>query len=257
MDAPPLTIDFYYTPAPLPSSRTPDRTDRLRDLLSPAELARAERFHFAADRTSYIAAHALKRVVLAAKLGVEPAEIEFQTNRYEKPFVISPTPIHVSFNISHTRGMVCLSIGPLGELGTDVEPRSRSLTDGLLQRIATGRELTFLKSLPIEERAMRQIQLWTLKEAYVKAKGTGLSTPLESISIVSFDDPIQVDFVSPNLDLPDAWRFFSFQLNSGYQAAVAANCSSGIGRSFSDIVLTVHPPVSLVQLAESGGGFER
>jgi 4'-phosphopantetheinyl transferase len=156
------------------------------ELLSDDECARQARFHFAEDRRSYLAAHALTRSVLAPLLGVAPRELSFSIGEHGKPELIAAgSAPAVRFNLSHTRGLVACAVSLGRAVGVDVERIDRRVDiDKLSRSVFSETERTELMQFTAEEdKRQRFFQLWTVKEAYIKAVGRGLSLPLRSISV--------------------------------------------------------------------------
>src|SRR5271165_3389185 len=116
----------------------------LEKLLSPAELARANRFHFAKDRQAYIAAHGTLRTILATYLGCGPAEIDFARGTNGKPAVAG-----IQFNLSHSADLGVVAVTPSREVGVDVEyvdPNRANLD--VARRFFSPPEVAVLQALP-------------------------------------------------------------------------------------------------------------
>ncbi|MDQ6938868.1 MAG: 4'-phosphopantetheinyl transferase superfamily protein [Verrucomicrobiota bacterium] len=166
-----------------------------QELLTEEEKAR--RFIRTEDLRDYIAARSLLRLGLSSCFEVEPAKWNFGRDERGKPFVISPTNLPpFQFSLSHTRGLVALLVSFAPEAGIDVEQMKRTNDLKLVaQRVCSRGELEPLDQLTGEKWQQRFFQLWTLKEAYAKARGLGLGLPLQSISfdIESQDKVIAAD----------------------------------------------------------------
>jgi 4'-phosphopantetheinyl transferase len=154
-------------------------------VLSCGERARRERFIFVRDRSDFTAAHWLLRRVLSAHTGVAPAQLQFCTGSHGKPALVSSqagTP-PVMFNLSHTPGVVACVVTRGARVGIDVE-RSERITDAgaIARQFFAGAELELLGECRADEYSMRFVELWTLKESYIKAVGLGLNLPLDSFA---------------------------------------------------------------------------
>jgi 4'-phosphopantetheinyl transferase len=155
--------------------------------LSPVERARRDCFRFPEDRRDYTIAHDLLRRCLSRYAPVPPSAWMFSANAYGKPTISAPTPevgcAPLSFNLAHTRGFVACAITFSNAVGVDVERLGRRI-DGtaLADRYFTALEAASLRTWPEEERGARFLELWTLKEAFVKATGLGLSHALDRFS---------------------------------------------------------------------------
>jgi 4'-phosphopantetheinyl transferase len=194
--------------------------------LSSDEHARCARFAFARDRRDFAAAHALLRTRLSQYADVSPAAWTFDALPGGKPFIVSasgaPT---LAFNVSHTHGFVACAIAAGGEVGIDVESVDRA-TDG--QRIAaryfSKAESDWLDACDARERAIRFIELWTLKEACVKAVGRGLSQPLNGFGF-AFEGERHIRFSPPPDTQASAWTFALFAPSARYRMAVAVRAT--------------------------------
>lgn len=188
-------------------------------LLSPDERARADRFRFAHDRRDFVLAHALLRTTLSEGGDRAADEWTFGTDPNGKPFLAGGGP--VAFSLSHTAGLVACAVSTDGEVGVDVERVAR-VGDwrAIATRYFSKAELRAIEAEPQERRPSRFIEIWTLKEAFAKALGLGLSQPLDSSTFlvaadgsVSFEPPAGLD--------RDAWRFSLRAPAPGYRLAVA------------------------------------
>jgi 4'-phosphopantetheinyl transferase len=161
----------------------PELIALLYESLSREEREQHGRFYFDRDRHAYLLAHGLLRCALSRCSGVPPAAWEFERDSRGKPFLASPN-CGLSFSLSHTAGMVACAIGMQSEIGVDVERVDR-LFDfvALAERFFAPGEVQLLESAPPTLRNERFFTLWTLKEAYLKARGFGLRLPLDSFEV--------------------------------------------------------------------------
>ena len=211
-------------------------------LLDNAERARAARFRFDRHRREYLATHALTRMALSHSHPLPPHAWSFSVNQYGKP---SPVPeCGLRFNQSNSVELaVCLisrraaqsgdAASDAGiDVGVDVESFARAEEIvPLAARVFSAAERTQLEVLPIAARPNRALSLWTLKEAYIKARGMGLSLPLQQISFL-FDGPNEdgsdaIRFeVAPGVDDdPGRWRFCRFD-HAGHRIALAVEANA-------------------------------
>jgi 4'-phosphopantetheinyl transferase len=157
-------------------SLAPSIITRLNAKLSRDERGRAARFVFEKDRTVFIAAHALLRHALG--LIFEESAIGFRTNAYGKPELDLAFEHDIHFNLSHTRGMAVCAISRGHAIGVDVEAIDRSVdVEMLAQQYFAASEHELVVEAPPEQRMEIFFRLWTLKEAMLKAVGTGLAVP--------------------------------------------------------------------------------
>jgi 4'-phosphopantetheinyl transferase len=175
------------------------------------ERATVDRLFFEADRRTARLARVMVRWVLAAVAGRAPAEWQFARNRYGRPTVtnLPADAAGLTFNLSHTRQLVVCAVGRHAELGVDVEDLTRRAPLHLARRYFSAEEAAELSRHPAERQHRRFFEYWTLKEAYIKARGLGLSLPLDSFCFGITPRGINIRFVKPEVgDLPERWRFF-------------------------------------------------
>jgi len=193
--------------------------------LSHAEMGRASTFNFEKNRAEYVLSHAMLRLVLSQYAPVRPEEWQFLTGPWGKPEIAGPAlDIPLWFNLSHTDGFAACVAGRVPQLGVDVENMNRKTShDGLARRFFGAAEYDYLRRLPPHLQREAFFRIWTLKEAYIKAEGKGLSIPLASFSFrFSADNPTQVTFESSSESNPDHWSFYEFQPAPDYRISLAA-----------------------------------
>ena len=206
--------------------RDPALLSRYGRLLSEAEAVQGARFYFAADRHRYLVTRALVRTVLARYAAVAPDRLQFEPNAYGRP-ELAPGRYagrRISFNVSHTAELVVLGVSLDRQIGVDVENTAQARdTMSVARHVLCPWEYADLYALPETQRHRRFFQYWTLKEAYVKARGMGLSIPLDHFGF-RFQAGGTVDMVdSPALrDIAARWRFWQLSPAPGYIAAVCA-----------------------------------
>jgi len=152
-------------------------------LMTGDERLRWQSFHFDRNRREYLATRVLVRTALSHVLPHLPATWRFSRNAYGKPMV--DPECGFSFSLSNSLGLVACLIGESVEVGLDVESyeRAQEITE-LASEVFSPLELAQLEELRGPERLDRALSLWTLKEAYIKARGMGLSLPLQQFSFV-------------------------------------------------------------------------
>jgi 4'-phosphopantetheinyl transferase len=192
----------------------------LQSTLDESERARADRFRVTADRDSYIAAHALLRAMLSKAGGVAASGWRFQVAAGGKP-EIDPSlgRPDLRFSLSHTRGMVACAVGCGHTLGIDAEAWKEPAPLQLVPRIFAPAERALIASAPPSGRAAIFYRLWTLKEAYLKATGQGITVPLNAVSFGL--DPVSIAFAPAIRDRPEAWHFAEFRPGPAHSMALA------------------------------------
>jgi 4'-phosphopantetheinyl transferase len=216
------TIELHV--ALLEAIDTPEALNACRTILSVDEQARAERFVQERHRRQYIYAHGQLRLALSnAAPGVAPAAWSFTTGRYGRPFVTAPPlPSALHFSLSHTEGCVACVVSGHETVGIDVEAVTRR---GSPMEIAQGvfapDEIETLRGLPPSDLINRFFDYWTLKEAYLKAKGVGLNLPLDGFSMLISTDKIGISFKPQISDDPLNWRFALSSPSPNHRLAIA------------------------------------
>lgn len=199
--------------------RTQGEVDRSFNFLSPDEQVRATQFYFDKDRTRFIIAHGSLRAILSSYLEVKPSEIGIITSIDSKP-VLADTHTrsdgNICFNLSHAAGIALYAVALNRQVGIDVECIHPSLDcDPLINRFYSPNEQKALKVLPSTERKYMFYRYWVLKEAYIKAKGEGLSCPLESFS-VAFDGLDDSPFLKVPMKPEESSRWSMKELDPGH-----------------------------------------
>lgn len=221
-----------------------------RSILSGGERSRYERFRFEQDRLDYLVAHGVLRVLLGNQLGRSPGDVTFDTNRYGRPEIADhQARERIRFNLSHSLGLACCVLCGDMPCGIDVERRanvenlvrpsevalgrqrdrrqSNGQDDGmrldtLARQFFSRDEAEVIRQSSGREKQQRFLTIWTLKEAYVKARGMGLSLPLDSFSMqLHNDEQTEIRFEDSHFDDPASWCFHRRQIDEDSFAAIA------------------------------------
>lgn len=211
-----------------------DEYDDAWALLSPEERACACRFVFAADRERYVVSHALVRQILSQYSPLPPEAWQFVTNAYGKP-MIAPgcQATGLRFNLSHTNGLMACAVARR-PVGVDVEAIDRRVQGlDIAARFFSPMELEWLRAHSPDDQPARFIELWTLKEAYVKGIGKGLSCPLSSFGF-GFGRDGSIRF-HPPMDETATWHFTQHSPTSRHRLAVAATSSTKLVTSIHEV----------------------
>jgi 4'-phosphopantetheinyl transferase len=161
---------------------------------------------------------------LSRYTGLVPAEWRFANDDYGRPRVLNDSAFtqDLSFNVSHAGNLIVVAVARNRMLGVDIENvQERTAPIDLADRFFAQEETAALVQLPPEHRQRRFFEYWTLKESYIKARGMGLSIPLDQFSF-DLSHPTTVDFaIIPSLgDLAARWRFWQFEPASEYLCAI-------------------------------------
>lgn len=199
---------------------------RLRDLLDDDERRRQQRFHFADDRTRYLVTRAMLRTVLSRYAPITPADWTFTANAYGRPEIANPHDgvRGLTFNISHTRGLIALGVTRHRALGIDVEHVSaRPVPIDIAAHHFAPAEVDALSRVPPERQQHRFFEYWTFKEAYIKARGMGLAIPLDRFAFHYPHEHTVRIAIEPDLhDDPDRWSFWQCRPAPDHLLAICA-----------------------------------
>ena len=168
--------------------------DIFESFLSADELARANRFHFIKDRNHFVVARGLLRNLLAAYLGINCANLSFSYGAQGKPFLLLDNQSHINFNISHSHGRAAFAFSRGRELGVDIEYVKDDFdVDLIANRFFSRAEVLSLRTVRADLRKQAFFNCWTRKEAYIKARGEGLSMPLDQFDVtLRPDEPVRL-----------------------------------------------------------------
>jgi 4'-phosphopantetheinyl transferase len=210
-----------------PDQVPPQALPSLMSVLDEPERAKAMAFRFDQHRRLYIAAHALLRAMLSAFAGGDPSAWRFTVNSYGRPELAPEVcNLRLRFNLSHTEGLAACTIALDRDVGVDVEASDRSNSgDLLLPSLFSAAERMQLLTRAAPERRDYFYRLWTLKEAFAKALGKGLSLPFDRVEFTL--DPVRLytdDGVSGGTS---DWQFRLFQPTPRHCLALAAHEKSG------------------------------
>ena len=203
----------------------PPHVEVLRDILSEDEVNRADRFVFERDRTHFTVARGLLRLILGRYLQLEPRQLRFSYSRYGKPALILPADVdNLSFNLSHAHGLALYAFARGRDLGVDIEyVRPIPDVERIAERFFSAREQASLQTLPQDQRLEAFFTCWTRKEAYIKARGEGLSLPLDQFDVsLAPGEPAALLGARTDLHAALRWSLRALDPGPGYVAALAA-----------------------------------
>lgn len=205
-----------------------ERVNEFAKILSKDELERANKYRFREHHDRFVLFRGCQRLILAKYLEIDPTKINFIYNHFGKPILEKPvnTP-DISFNQSHTFNLGLLAITKKLSIGVDIERiRDDFPYENIVQNNFTKNELFELKKMPQTKRKEAFYNFWTLKEAFLKATGCGLSIPLDSIdvSVISNEGFVKIQAIPYHKSVSD-WTLKSLNLCEGYSVALALQYS--------------------------------
>jgi 4'-phosphopantetheinyl transferase len=186
---------------------------------------------FASDeplRRRFVICRTTLRAILGHYLGRPPAELTFAQGPHGKPYLNAVhTSGYIQFNVSHSHELALVAVSARRELGVDLE-RVRPVDDmdGIVARFFAPAERLAFDRLPPGDRLSTFYRYWTLKEAYLKASGVGLSRALADVDVIRGE--------SSPLCLPDAsgtpheWRGRTLAPAAGYCGALVVEGGEGV-----------------------------
>ncbi len=197
---------------------------KLQLILSSDERERAERFHFNVDFRRSVVARGSLRLLLGQILGVPPKSLCFEYGEFGKPRLTNLPEHQVQFNVSHSGELILIAIAKGRAIGVDIERiRPDVDLDGVAVRFFSANEYRNLALLTGPDKYEGFFTCWTRKEAFLKAKGGGLSAPLDQfdVSLLPHQDARLLE-TRPDPDEAGRWKLVPLPAPAGYVAALAA-----------------------------------
>lgn len=206
-----------------PFGETDDQTiASCATILSEDEQARADRYRFEPSRRQFRATRWGLRTLLGQLIGIAPADIAFRYGTHGKPH-LAGTAAGLEFSVSHTGQCAAYAFCRDQLVGIDIEePRPRENTEGLVRRFFSEPEYRDWLSLPEAERLAAFYRGWTAKEAWLKARGTGLNFPLNHFAVpMSTCLERGLSWVHDEPGEPARWRLASLTAREDLAGSVA------------------------------------
>jgi len=196
--------------------------------LTPEEKDRYQRFVFQKDSDLFLLTRALCRKVLSTYISTDPADWRFTTNAYGKPAISAPEAgKFLEFNLTNTPGLVACMVSDRYHVGVDAEAFNRkSTTMDIAKRFFSKHEFAELKTHPPDALTKRFFHYLTLKEAYIKVRGMGMSIPLADFSMIEdADQGIQVMHHTDGEHTKYNWFFKQCELAEQYMLGMSVRLS--------------------------------
>ncbi|WP_205370073.1 4'-phosphopantetheinyl transferase superfamily protein [Thermoleptolyngbya sp. PKUAC-SCTB121] len=194
-------------------------------ILSPDEHARAAKFRQEGDRTRFIICRGTLRYLLSRYTGLSPAAIRFSYDSYGKPVFAPPsseTP-PLQFNLSHAGGLVLYAFTLTHPIGVDLEQHRPLEVSALARTFFSEGERAFLSKFSTAEQLAQFFQLWTCKEAYLKAIGLGLSGLEQAEMAIAPNGSIRVPVFTDASSSDSHWQIEPMSLGNHFSSAFAVN----------------------------------
>lgn len=208
-------------------SRLPDEAEQRRLLGRDWDLYRARPGR--RGRNQFVVTRSLLKYLAAQAVGAEPSDLELGYALTGRLYVRGCD--QVDLNLSHTGDLMLVGMTSLGVIGVDVEPLDRALYGRSTERqMCTRDELELLHATAEEDRNLRLVRQWTLKEAYTKALGLGLHFSFTEFGFQVDEDPPLLRRADGTPAGGDAWSFRSLRVGDGHVAGIALH-NGGLGRT--------------------------
>ncbi|WP_321473468.1 4'-phosphopantetheinyl transferase superfamily protein [uncultured Paludibaculum sp.] len=194
---------------------------RLYPLLTKDEKSRAKGFSFLHLQQSFVLTRGVLRMLLGSYADMAPHAVPLAYGPCGKPTIAIPN--HIDFNLSHSGTLAVFAFTNGLEIGIDLEQiRPFSDIQDLASRFFCADEVIELQNVPPPDRERAFFLCWTRKEAYLKAIGDGLATPLDGFAVaLKPDDPARLLHVGYDPKAAEAWTLHNLELSPGYAGALA------------------------------------
>lgn len=189
------------------------------EVLSDDEKQKAKSFKFVKDQKISILSRGLLRMISARYLDVDAHKIRFRYSDYGKPAYFDGSSL--KFNVSHSGKYIVIAFTSGSEVGVDIEHiKTNFEVLDIARKFFSDGEIESVMAFDPSERVMAFFRCWTRKEAFIKAKGHGLSFPLDAFTVsLDKDDPKMLE-TKWDADERRKWRLFSFVPAEGYVGAL-------------------------------------
>jgi 4'-phosphopantetheinyl transferase len=201
----------------------------LSQTLSSDEKERAVRLRDEKHRNEFIISRGMLRTLLGSYLGIPAPGLSFVYSSHGKPGLDTlPLARGLAFNVSHTEGIALFAFTLNRKIGVDVEKVRRNFeVEKIAERFFSVAERLALRNLPAEQRYEAFFRCWTRKEAYIKARGEGLSHPLHQFDVsLAPEEPAALLTTHPNPGEASRWLLRPLPVTPGYMAALAVEVES-------------------------------
>jgi 4'-phosphopantetheinyl transferase len=201
----------------------------LRQTLMADEQSRADRFYFQHDREHFVVARGALRAILGRYLGVDPRRPQFSYGPQGKPSLTAEWGgENLRFNLSHSHELALCAVTQGREVGIDVEQiRGDRAGREIAEHFFSRREVAALRVLPPEQWDQAFFNCWTRKESYIKARGEGLSLPLDKFDVsLAPGEPAALLAALGDPREVMRWKLEALEPGPGYAGAIAVEGQS-------------------------------
>ncbi|HEX4945431.1 MAG TPA: 4'-phosphopantetheinyl transferase superfamily protein [Blastocatellia bacterium] len=201
---------------------------RFVETLAAEERTRSDRFRFLHHRDAFIVAHGMLRVILSRYEACKPALLWLETAPLGKPYLRRQNGLAslLRFNLSHTEGLILLAVAMDREVGVDVEWSQKEMEwMTMAEHFFAPTEVETLRRCPAEELRLAFFRCWTRKEAYLKARGDGLSFPTQQFAVSCTPDAPLSLHVNNAPEESQRWKLYHLAPQPDYVGALACEAA--------------------------------
>jgi len=194
--------------------------EEFRAVLSTDERERASRFRVERGADRYTVARGALRIIVGRYTGTPPEALVFQYNGFGKPELADS---NVCFNLSHSHDIALVAVARGRAVGVDVERiREQVMSERIAERFFAPAEARAIAALSHHQQARAFFICWTRKEAWIKARGEGLSIPLNSFEVtVAPGEPARLVATRPDEEEAARWTLRELDCGPEFAAALA------------------------------------
>lgn len=189
----------------------------LEKMLDKDERRKLQQYKNIKSQHTALVTRSISRLILSQYTKTSPSKLSFTSNQHGKPKLINNEE-NIRFNLSHNNELIIMAVCLEDEIGCDIENPSRKVNiEPIARRYFSKQEYSELNNLPELLKISRFFEIWTLKEAFVKATGVGISLGLDSFYFnrISTESNIEIIFNDNYaLDKNHSWQFHQQQLSN-------------------------------------------
>jgi 4'-phosphopantetheinyl transferase len=200
------------------------------EILSPEEQRKAQQFKFSQDGERHMIGRGLVRCLLGQLLYIRPSVLRFCYNAFGKPSICAAQNRRdLQFNISHSGDLIMVALAVGCQIGVDVERVREDLEiEGIAKYFLSTREQANLAALSSDQRRLGFFRCWTRKEAFIKARGEGLSLPGHLFDVtLNPAEPAELLATRPDSSEVSRWVIRDVDAGVHYMAAIAKEGRGG------------------------------
>lgn len=196
--------------------------DALIEILSPSECQKVKSFRLEEEQNQFLISKALLKLILARYTGQTAQSIQLSYSINGKPYITNKSG--VQFNLSHTGNALLIGFTKNVDIGVDIERVNRTVNfSKIIPLLYSEKELETFNSLKDNDKNDSFFKSWTCKEAFIKAKGSGLTFPINQLELSLLDgEKVKIQNTPWDFLEKEYWDIISFKYSNIYRFALAA-----------------------------------